>query len=440
MVSESAADPRGEDDSPVRSTGRRMLLPAGVALLALAAACYLFGVPIWFLAVSAAAVTVSYKLIPGRKKSSISAAAPHLPSAWPNTDIKAVTSAIRDPAFIIDREGIVRFRNQAAEAAFPSARPGDPLRFRIRAGALAEGVDTALSTGEPVTVEFHQRFPSENHYSASIVTVDNQGRKGQSQFFLIVLDDQTEQRSLERMRSDFVANASHELRTPLASLSGFIETLQGAARNDPDARAKFLVLMQEQAIRMARLIEDLLSLSRIEMRAHLLPDGEADVGEIIAHVTDVLRPHARESGLEIINEVDDALPTVGGDRDELVEVVENLVGNAIKYGASGERIIVRARMSETASGMVQVDVEDFGPGIAADHIPRLTERFYRVPSNAKQQHKSTGLGLAIVKHIITRHRGRLQIESEVGAGSVFSFHIPVKSTQISESVQIDSLS
>lgn len=416
-------------------------LPVIIAILALGLSTILFSVPTWYSLIGSIIIFICYRILrsPNARPKLRTSKAKEL-SIWPNTDTKAVTAAIQHPSFIVDRDGIVRFRNHAAEIAFPSAGPGDPLRFRIRARALTEGFESARDSGNPVNIEFQQRLPNENSYSASIVPIDNKGLQQRSSFFLVMLEDQTEQINLERMRSDFVANASHELRTPLASLSGFIETLQGAAKNDPEARWRFLALMQEQALRMSRLIDDLLSLSRIEMRAHVLPDGEADLSEIIGHITDILSPMALDGGAKIVVNIDDSLPPVAGDRDELLEVVENLLENAIKYGTGGEKIVISASLIDEDPQMVKVSVKDFGPGIAQDHIPRLTERFYRAPSNVRNQQKSTGLGLAIVKHIITRHRGRLLIESELGKGSVFSFLIPVKVYENSPSDQIEALS
>jgi two-component system, OmpR family, phosphate regulon sensor histidine kinase PhoR len=227
------------------------------------------------------------------------------------------------------------------------------------------------------------------------------------------------------MRADFVANASHELRTPLASLLGFVETLQGPARNDAAARDQFLSVMRAQAKRMARLIDDLLSLSRIERNAHIRPDATVDLGSVVGHVTEALAPLARERGVELALERPPGPFDVAGDRDELIRVFENLVENAIKYGSSGGRVEVILAASPKGSGRsdVAVTVRDHGPGIAAEHLPRLTERFYRVDVTQSRDKGGTGLGLAIVKHILARHRGRLTIESTPGEGASFTVRI-----------------
>jgi two-component system phosphate regulon sensor histidine kinase PhoR len=228
------------------------------------------------------------------------------------------------------------------------------------------------------------------------------------------------------MRADFVANASHELRTPLAALSGFIETLQGSARDDAKARERFLAIMQDQARRMARLIDDLLSLSRIELNAHRRPDTAVDLVPIVRQVVDGLETLARDRGVTVQVEAADAL-MVPGDRDELIRLFENLIENALKYGAAGKRVDITPRQAVTLDGEpeAQIAVRDYGPGIAPEHVPRLTERFYRVDVRESRAQGGTGLGLALVKHILNRHRGRLSIASMPGAGATFTVHLPM---------------
>ena len=225
------------------------------------------------------------------------------------------------------------------------------------------------------------------------------------------------------MRADFVANASHELRTPLASLSGFIETLQGAAKDDPQARDRFLDIMKAQATRMARLIDDLLSLSRIELKAHLQPEQQLDVVTIVRQVADGLQMLARDRGVEVRLDAPPAPLAIRGDRDELIRVFENLVENALKYGASGKRVDIS--LAQEADDEAVVAVRDYGPGIAPEHLPRLTERFYRVDVTESRAQGGTGLGLALVKHILHRHRGRLTIESAPGKGATFTVRLPL---------------
>jgi two-component system phosphate regulon sensor histidine kinase PhoR len=229
------------------------------------------------------------------------------------------------------------------------------------------------------------------------------------------------------MRADFVANASHELRTPLASLSGFIETLQGSARDDAQARQRFLGIMKAQANRMARLIDDLLSLSRIELKAHLQPATPVDLVGIVRQVADSLQTLARDRGVEIKIEKPEKPLAVRGDRDELIRVFENLVENALKYGAPGKRVDISLARKVGSGGEEEatVSVRDYGPGIADEHIPRLTERFYRVDVAESRAQGGTGLGLALVKHIVARHRGRLVINSVLGKGATFTIRLPL---------------
>jgi two-component system phosphate regulon sensor histidine kinase PhoR len=226
------------------------------------------------------------------------------------------------------------------------------------------------------------------------------------------------------MRADFIANASHELRTPLASIAGFIETLRGPAREDAKAREQFLKIMQEQTGRMARLIDDLLSLSRLEMKPFLAQGSEVELRETVESVIDSLGPTAIETGVEIVRELPVRPVVVAGSRDELFQVFENLLENACNYGRAGKRVIVSIRPGEDDVEGAVVGFRDFGPGIAAEHIPRITERFYRVDAEASRGQKGTGLGLAIVKHILTRHKARLSIKSVVGEGSEFAVHFP----------------
>jgi two-component system, OmpR family, phosphate regulon sensor histidine kinase PhoR len=244
---------------------------------------------------------------------------------------------------------------------------------------------------------------------------------------LLAFHDLTPLRRVEEMRADFVANASHELRTPLAALSGFIDTLRGSAREDPAARERFLPIMQAQADRMARLIDDLLSLSRIELNAHLRPDKQVDVGALVRQVADSLQTLARDRNVEVKTIGSSAPLLVPGDRDELIRVFENLVENALKYAASGKRVDIALSVGEGPDGKreARIAVRDRGPGIAPEHLPRLTERFYRVDVSESRAQGGTGLGLALVKHILNRHGGRLTIESAPGQGATFTVHLPI---------------
>jgi two-component system phosphate regulon sensor histidine kinase PhoR len=266
---------------------------------------------------------------------------------------------------------------------------------------------------------------------------------------LLVLRDQTDARRNERMRADFLANASHELRTPLASLAGFIDTLRGHAKDDPAARDRFLDIMAAQAWRMARLIEDLMSLSRIELNEHIRPVDAVDLTMAVSDVVDALGPQAQTAGVAF--EVDGAprgQAVVAGDRDQIVQVIQNLVDNAIKYAGRGGRVFIELKVDLTAEAAVAprapsasrlslltpdhaderyaaLRVRDTGPGLKREHLPRLTERFYRVEGQKSGERLGTGLGLAIVKHIMNRHRGGLAVESAAGDGAAFVVYFPL---------------
>jgi len=234
------------------------------------------------------------------------------------------------------------------------------------------------------------------------------------------------------MRADFIANASHELRTPLTSLLGFIETLQGAAREDTQARDRFLGVMREQAERMSRLVKDLLSLSRIELQEHTPPRGSVDAGALLHSVAQTLEPQAAAKRMRIVFDLQDT-QAVAGDADDLAQVFQNLVDNAVKYGREGSEIRIATRHATKGSGAarrlgrpgVVISVADQSEGIASEYLPRLTERFYRVDAARSRTLGGTGLGLAIVKHILNRHRGVLEIDSTLGEGSVFTVFLPL---------------
>ncbi|TLP45955.1 two-component sensor histidine kinase [Cohaesibacter sp. CAU 1516] len=349
----------------------------------------------------------------------------------PDIHMRKLAAALPDPCFILDRRGIVRFTNQAGSTIFGNVKEGDPLSFRIRQPDMLAALDHVLDGGQMQKVEYSLKDHSERLYEAWVTPIHLSGDQpaGESpDFILMLLHDQTEQKNIERMRADFVANASHELRTPLASVIGFIETLQGPASGDKVATERFLGIMLDQAERMSRLISDLLSLSRIEMKAHVQPDTRVDLSKIVRHVADALTPLSKEYDVAITPCDCSVSRWVSGDRDELVQVFENLVSNALKYGQSGKRVeILCDLLDDPADGKsyYSVKIRDFGPGIPAEHLPRLTERFYRIDVASSREQKGTGLGLAIVKHILTRHRGKLLIESKAGEGATFDVRLPV---------------
>jgi two-component system phosphate regulon sensor histidine kinase PhoR len=336
-----------------------------------------------------------------------------------------LASAVPDPMIIFDGEGAAVHANEAAVAALGPIARGIPLQRRLRAPEMQQLIEDLLSGRLASTVvDYTERVPIERVFRVVATRIEGEGA-----LFVLVFRDQSETRRIDRMRADFIANASHELRTPLASIAGFVETLRGPARNDAAARDNFLKIMQEQTARMARLIDDLLSLSRLEMKPFLSPGAEVDLCQTIDSVIDSLGPLASEAGVEVLKEFPAAPAIVAGSRDELFQVFENLLENACKYGQPGGKVIVSiVPAGLSAEGDVTVTFRDFGPGIAPEHIPRITERFYRADVQASRGRKGTGLGLAIVKHILTRHNARLTIKSEVGKGAAFTTHFPVLKT------------
>src|ERR1700722_9373815 len=339
--------------------------------------------------------------------------------------LRAGVAGLPDPVVALDRDGRVLALNDRARALAPALRQGEPVAFALRMPELIEAIGRAAAEGEEKRVVYYERVPHERWFETIVMPVKREPLAAVPDLVLMTFHDLTPLRRVEEMRADFVANASHELRTPLAALLGFIETLQGSAREDAKARERFLAIMQEQARRMARLIDDLLSLSRIELNAHRRPDTPADLVPIVRQVADGLETLARDRGVSLHIDAGNAL-AVHGDHDELVRVFENLVENALKYGAAGRRVDVKLGLGASADGEPEalVSVRNYGPGIAPKHLPRLTERFYRVDVGESRAQGGTGLGLALVKHILNRHRGRLTIDSAPGAGATFTVHLP----------------
>ncbi|CCD89968.1 PhoR; two component sensor histidine kinase; phosphate regulon [Bradyrhizobium sp. ORS 285] len=341
--------------------------------------------------------------------------------------VSAVIEGIPDPAVLLDRAGRVIYLNAAAAELAPALRKGELAQFALRTPEIITALREAIATTEIRRASYHDHVPVDRWMELVIVPVPVPTAFGSTdKCMLMTFHDLTPLRRVEEMRADFVANASHELRTPLAALSGFIDTLQGPAKDDPKARERFLGIMHIQATRMARLIDDLLSLSRVELSAHVQPHSMVDVVAIIRQVTDGLESLARERQVVIETALPEAPVTIAGDREELLRVFENLIENALKYGASGGRVIVSLEQAVSADNApeVRVKVRDFGPGIAPEHLPRLTERFYRVDVGDSRAQGGTGLGLSLVKHILNRHRGRLLIESVPRNGASFTACFP----------------
>ncbi len=395
----------------------RWLLGAAIATVVL---LHALGGGSSLVAVAAVVALVAVASISPRRMQAERAAAStlvHTPSAA-ELSAAALAAAVADPLIVIDARGVVILANEAATAAFGDLRPGISLPLKFRAPEMQALLERVLAReAASTTADYIERVPVERVYRVTATAVSNGA--GLS---VIVFKDQSESRRIDRMRADFIANASHELRTPLASIAGFVETLRGPARNDTAAREQFLQIMQNQTSRMARLIDDLLSLSRLEMKAPTAGGARVDLAAVIEHIVNALQPLAADSGVVIDNQLGKARIEVPGDRDELFQVFENLVENACKYGQSGGKVLLSA--APAGDGEIGIAVRDFGPGIAEEHIPRVTERFYRVDVESSRSQKGTGLGLSIVKHIVTRHRGRLTIASKPGEGATFTVFLP----------------
>jgi two-component system phosphate regulon sensor histidine kinase PhoR len=379
-----------------------------------------------------------------------------------------VFEALGDPILIIsggEADDIagrrIALANAAARELFRLNGAGGGLLVSvIRDPKVLEAVDEALFGDVSSTVDYVGGGAQERHWRAFVrpLPARDVHAWGAGALALLGLRDETDARRMEMMRVDFLANASHELRTPLASLSGFIETLKGHAKDDPKARDRFLDIMAIQADRMGRLVADLLSLSRIELNEHIAPLGRVDLSRAASDVVDAVSVITRERGVTIRADLGQGGATVTGDRDEIVQVIQNLVDNALKYSSNGgvvELSIERdrtldeamaARMPEgtrlslatpdreAGQRYAVVTVRDHGPGMAREHLPRLTERFYRVEGQKSGERQGTGLGLAIVRHIIIRHRGGLAVDSALGQGAIFAACFPLAPAREREAV------
>src|ERR1700691_3994707 len=341
--------------------------------------------------------------------------------------VSAIVAGMPDPAVLLDRAGRVIHLNAAAAQLAPALRRNELAQFALRSPEIIAALREAIATTETRRATYLDHVPVDRWMELIVTPVPVPTLfGGTDKCMLMTFHDQTPLRRVEEMRADFVANASHELRTPLAALSGFIDTLQGPAKDDAKARERFLGIMHTQATRMARLIDDLLSLSRVELSAHVRPDTLVDIVPIIRQVADGLELLARERQVVIDIDLPDTPVAIAGDREELLRLFENLVENALKYGASGGKVIVSLSQAMSREGIpeVRIMVRDFGPGIPPEHLPRLTERFYRVDVGDSRAQGGTGLGLSLVKHIVNRHRGRLLIESVPKNGATFTTCFP----------------
>jgi two-component system phosphate regulon sensor histidine kinase PhoR len=415
------------EDDPEGGLGRGALFAAG-GLVAGALLCLLappFG--IWIALAAGLAAALFGILSGGRnRKANEGAAAAAEPALPLPPEARDIVECVPDPIMLLDNDGRVLYANAGMQAVAGTDAERKHVSAVIRTPSLLQAIDFTSESGEPSTADFVERVPVERYYQAQVT------RTATAPYITAVfLHDLTALKRAEQARADFIANASHELRTPLAAVSGFIDTLRGHARDDDSVREKFLEIMSVEAQRMRRLIEDLLSLTRIELNEHVPPAGEISLESVVRDAAAALAPLAQMEEISIVVDAAPGLPPVQGERDELIQVFQNLIQNGIKYGKPGGHVWITLSAAPDApaygrggKAMVSAVVRDDGEGIPREAIPRLTERFYRVDIKRSRERGGTGLGLAIVKHILNRHHGRLTIESRVGEGSTFTILLP----------------
>lgn len=339
---------------------------------------------------------------------------------------------IPDPVIVLNAAREIITVNRAARETLGIGLLGRDLALSLRHPDVLAAVETVASGLPSVTEEITLPMPIPRTFTLHAGTLHSDGlptaTDPQLPRVVLVLRDETRARRAEQSRADFVANASHELRSPLSALIGFIETLRGPASDDAIARDRFLGVMHAEAQRMARLVEDLMSLTRVEINEHIPPRHRVELADVLIGVTETLVVRAEKRQMTITLDCPDDLPLVMGETDQLTQVFHNLIDNAVKYARAGTSIRITARAVErlpsTQTAGVKISVTDAGEGIPAIHLPRLTERFYRADEGRSRRLGGTGLGLAIVKHIVNRHRGRLSIDSIVGEGSTFTVFLP----------------
>ncbi len=338
-----------------------------------------------------------------------------------------ILNALPDPVLLLDGKRNVLAANKAADDLFESDPRGKDFATSLRHPEALAAVGEALHRGGSQRIEIALNRPVARTFEFHAVAIAP-GAAGPARV-MAAFHDVTSAINAQQMRADFVANVSHELRSPLSSLVGFIETLGDAAQDDPEARERFLGIMDGEARRMARLIDDLLSLSQVEANEHIRPEEKVNLTLTVGAVVDALSVKAKFRDIRIEQIGFDDQSSIAGDGDELTEVFTNLLDNAVKYGAEGSTVTIVAekveRIPDVGSVGVAIRIKDTGEGIAEEYLPRLTERFYRIDKGRSRSMGGTGLGLAIVKHIVNRHRGRFTIESKVGEGSTFSVYLPL---------------
>ena len=344
-------------------------------------------------------------------------------------NIEKILEAIPSPLILVDQQGKITFANANSELLLPKIlKVGNHISSTFRSPIFLETLEKVLTQNENIKLNFDSNTTILKHIEVHFVQLplDSYSRTGGT--ILMSLVDQSESKMVDQMRSDFVSNASHELRTPLASIIGFIETIKGHAKSDKENRELFLSLMHDQAIRMQRLVDDLLSLSKLELQEKSPPLKTCNVNKIINKITESFLPLAKKYKVKLVNNLPSNITNIIGDETQIHQLFSNLIENSLKY--SGEKSTVKVELIKKQkhikikNNMIGIQIIDNGKGIPAEHIYRLTERFYRVNEDLSRQRQGTGLGLSIVKHILNRHQGELIIESKINEGSKFTVWLP----------------
>ena len=346
-----------------------------------------------------------------------------------NLNIEKILEAIPSPLILVDKQGKITFANANSEVLLPKIlKVGNHISSTFRSPIFLETLEKVLIQNKNIKLNFDANTPILKHIEVHFVQLplDSYSRTGGT--ILMSLVDQSESKMVDQMRSDFVSNASHELRTPLASIIGFIETIKGHAKSDKENRELFLSLMHDQAIRMQRLVDDLLSLSKLELQEKSPPLKTCNVNKIINKITESFLPLAKKYKVKLVNNLPSNITNIIGDETQIHQLFSNLIENSLKY--SGEKSTVKVELIKKQkhikikNNMIGIQIVDNGKGIPDEHIYRLTERFYRVNEDLSRQRQGTGLGLSIVKHILNRHQGELIIESKINEGSKFTVWLP----------------
>lgn len=349
--------------------------------------------------------------------------------------IEYILEAIPSALIVLDRNGKITFTNTASEKLLPGLlKVGNHISNTFRSPVFLEALDRAIAVRKNIKLTFDSPTPLFQHIKVHFVQIPKDSFSASDGAILLKFTDQSKTIMVEQMRSDFISNASHELRTPLASIIGFIETIQGHAKNDKANRELFLSMMYEQAVRMQRLVDDLLSLSKLELQENSPPSSDCNVYQIIDKIVKSFLPLAKKYKVKLINNLPLNISKIIGDETQMQQLYSNLIENALKY--SGEKSEIRIELvknqknRKSNNNMIGIQIIDNGKGIPTEHIYRLTERFYRVNADLSRERQGTGLGLSIVKHILNRHKGELEIESMLNEGSKFTTWLPKSKLEV----------